>query len=307
MVSAKGFIYGLKNRFAEEGAGAALLRTCPKDTPLVVQLFGSEPEFITSAVEELKGRGYAFFDLNMGCPVPKVTRNGAGSALLRDTVLAARVAGALFRAAGEGRAGCKLRLGPDAAHPVYLDLGRMLEAEGAAWLTLHPRYGKQGFSGSTDPQALEILAGGVKIPVLASGDLFSARDAVQCLNLGVSGVMFGRGALADPFIFRRYLNLINKGEEAGGEVPEGAAARLALTRRHAQLAQNLMGERLDREGGIAPALLKMRSIAPRYLRSVPGIKRLRADLIRCVSWEEFYALLDDFFSAPNLSEGEKCV
>jgi tRNA-dihydrouridine synthase B len=337
MVSARGLVCGLKRRSGDgKEPGFELLRTHPADNPLVVQLFGAEPEYLAAAARELVGRGYMYFDLNMGCPAPKVVKSGAGAALLRDPARAALVARALFRAAGEGRAGCKLRLGADAATSVYLELGQRLADEGAAWLTLHPRHGKQGFSGIADVKAVELLAGKVNIPVLASGDLFLADDAVKYLNVGATGVMFGRGALADPFIFRKYLALAASGSEnarpdgpsyapgaPGGEnaldaanakeaafdrgaeqafcAPDaedasyGGSSRQALDAllRHAHLSRTLLPAPV--EGRISPALLKMRSIAPRYLRNSPGIKRLRAELIRCRTWEELYDVLRGFF------------
>jgi tRNA-dihydrouridine synthase B len=272
------------------GASAELLRTVPEDAPLVVQLFGSDPDCIAAAAREAMGRGFVFFDVNMGCAVPKVIKTGAGAALLRDPDKAVAVAQALFRAAGEGRAGCKLRLGPDAASPVYAELGRKLEDAGAAWLTLHPRHARQGFAGSADCAALEKLVRRVSIPVLASGDLFSAEDAVQRLETGVRGVMFARGALADPGIFRRYRNLL------AGRVAEAytGAAGVAFLLRHARLARALSTERAGRSG-IPSALLKMRGIAPRYLRAFPGVGRFRSALVRCAGWDELEALTREFF------------
>ncbi|MDR2488488.1 MAG: tRNA-dihydrouridine synthase family protein [Desulfovibrio sp.] len=211
MISAKGVVYGVRNnkkaRDGHSGSTDDLLATCPEDSPLVVQLFGAEPEFLTEATELLCGRGFCWFDLNMGCPVPKVTKTGAGAALLREPARAVAAAAAVFRSAGPGRAGCKLRLGWDAVSPVYIDLAKALEDAGAAWITLHPRYARQGFSGEADTEAWEKLVRAVSIPVLASGDLFRAKDALRCLSTGVSGVMFARGAMTNPAIFRRYHSL----------------------------------------------------------------------------------------------------
>jgi tRNA-dihydrouridine synthase B len=289
MISAKGLVYSLRRK--EGGATENLLRTVPEDTPLVVQLFGAEPDFVAVAAREAAGRGFVFFDLNMGCSVPKVMKTGAGAALLRDPDRAAAVGRALFRSAGEGRAGCKLRLGPEAGSSVYLYLARRLEDEGAAWLTLHPRHARQGFTGSADYAALEKLARSVSIPVLASGDLFSAEEAVKRLETGVSGVMFGRGALSDPGIFRRYLDL-----RAGhGPGERGGAPGVDFLLRHARLARSLSPERKGR-GGVPFSLLKIRSVAPRYLRAFPDVGRFRSALARCADWDDFYALAREFFS-----------
>jgi tRNA-dihydrouridine synthase B len=299
MVSAKGLLCNFKKGAGRartqpgaepHGASAELLRTVPEDAPLVVQLFGAEPDCVAAAAREAMGRGFVFFDVNMGCSVPKVMKTGAGAALLHDPDKAAAVGRALFRAAGEGRAGCKLRLGPDARSSVYADLARRLEDEGAAWLTLHPRHARQGFAGSADLAALEKTARSISIPVLASGDLFSAEEAVKRLETGVRGVMFARGALADPGIFRRYRDLL------AGRVPEGctSAAGVTFLLRHAGLARALSTERAGKSG-IPSSLLKMRGIAPRYLRAFPGVGRFRAALAQCAGWDELHALVREFF------------
>ena len=300
MVSAKGLIYGLRQKKKEPGGTEELLSTTPEDSPLVVQLFGEDADFVARATEELMARGFAWFDLNMGCAVPKVTKTGAGAALLKDPEQALAVAAALFKSAGPGRAGCKLRLGWDADHPVYLDLARRLEDAGAAWITLHPRFARQGFGGAADLAALERLARAVGIPVLASGDLFSAEDGLRRLDTGVAGVMFARGAMANPAVFRQYLSMYkkrNSPDSSGGQpAPDALAAGelLRLIRRHAELARALTPGKPGR-AGLAPALLKMRTVVPRYVRHLPGSKRLRLALTRCEGWNELDAMLRDFF------------
>lgn len=314
MISAKGLVYGTRQKGKAEGKSNEgtedLLVTTPADVPLVVQLFGAEPEFLTEATELLRARDFCWFDLNMGCSVPKVTKTGAGSALLREPFRALAAASALFRAAGPGRAGCKIRLGWDAATPVYLDLAKALEDVGAAWITLHPRYARQGFSGAADAGALAKLARAVSIPVLASGDLFRATDALRCLDTGVRGVMFARGAMANPAIFSQYHALRKTPEEArrGGALPDtgeenaanvlGREELLALILRHAELARELTPGKPGRRG-YPPALLKMRTVVPRYTRHLPGVKRLRLALANCESWEELDDILRRFFSEEN--------
>lgn len=301
MVSAKGLIYGLKRK---EGGGGTedLLLTAPDDTPLVVQLFGEDPDFLARAVDVLRERGFFYFDLNMGCSVPKVCKSGAGAALLRDPSQALAVARAMLKAAAPGCAGCKIRLGWDASSEVYLDLAKALEDAGAAWITLHPRFARQGFSGSADVGALEKLVRRVGIPVLASGDLFRAEDAIQRLETGVQSVMFARGALSNPAIFKRYLSIRH-----GSPLPEILPPEelFMLIRRHAELARQHCPEKKTRKRrsknrevhpGYEPALLKMRTMVPRYVRHLPGVKYLRHSLAHCESWGELENLLHVFFS-----------
>lgn len=300
MVSAKGLIYGLKSK-EQGGATEDLLVTTPEDSPLVVQLFGEDPDFLSQAAQVLRERGYRYFDLNMGCSVPKVCKSGAGAALLRDPKHAFKAAAAMIKAAGEGRAGCKIRLGWDAASETYLDLAKRLEDAGAAWITLHPRYARQGFGGKPDPLALEKLVSRVAIPVIASGDLFTAADGLAALQTGARAVMFARGALTNPAIFRQYGQL-----RSGAACPDILPPEklLFLIRRHAELSRLYSPEFSERKGRGKrraraeqkdPALMKMRTVVPRYVRHLPGAKALRNALSRCESWDDLNELLDLFF------------
>ena len=186
MISAKGLVYGEGGH--GNSASRELLRAAlppeaasAEDSPLVVQLFGDDPAFLGEAVSLLRGWGYAWFDLNLGCSVPKVLKGGAGAALAREQGRALKAAGAMA-AAAPGSVGFKLRLGWRRGEENYLELGAALEEAGAAWLTLHPRYAAQRFSGRADWEALAALKRRVSIPVIASGDLYTAEDAALCLT-----------------------------------------------------------------------------------------------------------------------------
>ena len=292
MVSAKGLVYGMRQGGKGSTGTDDLLSTTPQDAPLVVQLFGAEADFIAEAATLLCERGFTWFDLNMGCSVPKVNKTGAGSAMLRDVENAVAVAKALIAAVGPGRTGFKLRLGWDATSVVYLELAKALEDAGAAWITLHPRFAKQGFTGVPDASALERLARAVSIPVLASGDLFCAADGIRALETGAQGVMFARGAMANPAIFQQYRAL-----RAGQEAPEALPPQelLAIIHRHAELARDLTPGKPGRRG-YSPALLKMRTVVPRYVRHLPGVKQLRLALAGCESWENLDTILREFFA-----------
>ena len=281
MISAKGLVY-------KSPGTAELFATCPEDSPVVVQLFGAEAPFMEAAAEQLCNKGFVWFDCNMGCSVPKVTRTGSGAAMCRDIDNALKVAEALVRVAGRGRVGFKLRLGWDEPGKLAAETWRILapelEALGAGWLTLHPRTAKQGFTGEARWAVLKELKSLVSIPVVASGDLFTAQDGVRCLaETGVDTVMYARGALRDPAIFTAHLELL------AGRQPETAdvATLLVRIREHARLARELTPEKV--------ALLKMRTIVPRYVRHIEGSRQLRADIIACRSWDDFEAALNHFF------------
>ncbi|NCC24725.1 MAG: tRNA-dihydrouridine synthase family protein [Deltaproteobacteria bacterium] len=273
MVSAKGLVYG-------SSGTSSLTATCPEDRPLVVQLFGSEPEFLARATGILRDQGHTFFDLNAGCPVRKVVSSGSGAALMADPAKTVALVRAMVAEAGPGRVGVKIRLGWEMKRPTYVELGPALEEAGAAWITLHPRYGRQGFSGRADWVCVARLVDVVSIPVLASGDLFTAKDALACLDQSrATGVMFARGALTDPAIFRRFATVMECGsEDADIPGPAWMVSRLAeLSRRF---------------GGEERALLRMRTLAPRMVKGLPGAKLFRRDLTSCDSWESVQNILE---------------
>jgi tRNA-dihydrouridine synthase B len=281
MISAKGLVH------KSPGTGG-LLRTHPLDAPLVVQLFGSEPDSVARAMEILLNMGFSYFDLNMGCAVPKVTRGGSGAALLRDIPVALAVARAVFALAEPGHAGCKLRLGWENADETWRVLAPALADAGAGWLTLHPRSARQAFTGSADWQVFAELGVLLSIPLIASGDLMQAEDGVRCLAAGwPSCVMYARGALRDPAIFAAHRALM-----AGCEpVVPGLKELRRRIERHAELAREY-GRR-----GEKGALLQMRSLAPRYAGRLPGVRFLRRSLCACKDWAQFEDILEDFFGA----------
>ncbi len=275
MISAKGLIYG------SPGTNE-LLATCAQDTPLVVQLFGAEEEFLTQSVERLRAMGFAYFDLNCGCSVRKVTKTGSGAALLKDMPRLLHLAKAMINATAPGSTGFKIRLGWGHEQRVHLRLGQELEQLGAGWITLHPRTATQGFTGMADWASLRELKEHIGIPVIASGDLFTAEDGVRCVEeTGVDGLMFARGALNDPTIFDRYARLRTQRHVA----PKTYANMLSLVRRLSSLYADHGLERIG--------LLKMRTLVPRFLKGLPGARGLRRDIVFCTAWNDVFAILEE--------------
>lgn len=269
MISAKGLVFGSKGT-------RDLLATCPEDTPLVVQLFGSEPEYIARAMDILLEQGFRYFDLNSGCPVKKVVKTGSGAALLKTPDLLVHLVRIMAEKAGENRVGVKIRLGWRADEPVYLDLAPRLEQAGAAWITLHPRFARQGFAGQAQWDCLSQLTQRVSVPVIASGDLFTAQDGVRCLEqTQVDAIMFARGALNDPTVFKRFHALMHQ-----RPVPPKTATELVSTMERFMELSTIHGSQ-------ARALLRMRTLAPRFVRDFPGSRALRSSLTTCRTWEEF--------------------
>lgn len=275
MVSAKGLIF-------RNSATERILATCTGDAPLVVQVYGPEAQTLGHAMDLLLERGFRYFDLNAGCSVPKVAKTGSGAALLCAPKVLLEIARTMVAKAGAGWVGVKLRLGWRPEEEVFQELGSRLEDIGVGWVTLHPRWATQGFSGQADWSRLARLRERLAIPVIASGDLFTAEDARRCLDqTGVQGVMFARGALWDPAIFRKYLALGPSGI-AFHASPEYC---VGMVRRHMDLARAHLDDQR--------ALLAMRTIAPRYLRHFSGAKSLRTQLTLINSWERLEELLNE--------------
>ncbi len=278
MISARGLYHG--SRRTEE-----LLASAPGDTPLVIQLFGGEPEIMGHAVASLVKSGWRWFDCNLGCSVRKMLRQNAGASLLGSPETVLEIARAMIAAAATAEepagVGFKLRLGLGPGRPVLPDLALRLEDAGAAWITLHPRYASQGFTGRANWDELARLAGRLGIPLLASGDLFCARDGIDCLAAtGATGVMYARGALRDPAIFADHKNLAR----GLAPKPKDAGALRAMIDAHLWLARKYCN--------YPNTLLRMRSILPRYARLLPGVNELRKALCACEDWDGLNAILD---------------
>ncbi len=276
MVSSKGLMYNSPGT-------RELLQTISKDSPLVVQLFGCDVESLEKSIVLLLEQDFCFFDLNMGCSVPKVNRSGSGSAMLKDIEQSLKVAKAMLKLVQPGQLGFKMRLGWDDNSHVFEDLALRLQDLGAAWITLHPRTARQGFGGSAHWPSLAKLAAQLQIPLIASGDLFSAKDGVDCiLQTKVQGVMYARGAMQNPAIFREHTALWDK----QSPIALDPKSLLHMIRRHMELARAYSPSRVG--------LLKMRTFVPRYVHHFHGVRVLRQALATCEDWEHLDNILEEF-------------
>jgi len=188
-----------------------LLKTHPEDRPLVVQLFGANPESLARAAVQAEEAGADALDINMGCPVKKVVQTGAGAALLKDLKRAEAVIRAVRKAVSLPLT-IKIRLGWKEGEAVYRTLALMAEGQGVEALILHPRYALQGFRGSADWSAVAELKGSLKIPVIGSGDIVTPEQALKRKEeTGCDGVMIGRQALRTPWIFTQIREMEERG------------------------------------------------------------------------------------------------
>ena len=269
MISAKGLC------FMSERTRALYLPQ-EGDAPYAVQLFGSEPETVAKAVaivERDLGGLLLSIDLNMGCPAPKIAGNGDGSALMRDPALAGRIVRGTVDAA-HVPVSVKFRKGWDAAHENAEEFARVCEENGAAFLTIHGRTREQMYAGQADRACMARVKRAVKIPVIANGDVHDAKSALDTLReTGCDGVMIGRGALGNPFVFEEIACAL----EGRSYTPPTWDERRELAMRHVRMA---LGEKGDH------AIIELRKHLAFYLRGIQDAAKLRTRINSCQTLEE---------------------
>ncbi|MPZ74186.1 MAG: tRNA dihydrouridine synthase DusB [Nitriliruptorales bacterium] len=229
MVTARGLVEGNEKSLE-------MTRHHPAERVRSLQLYGSDPAVMGDAVRRLVAEDAAdHVDLNFGCPVPKVTRNGGGAALPFKRRLFAQVVAAAVGAAGEIPVTVKMRLGLDDDRLTYLDAGRIAADQGAAAVALHARTAIQGYAGAARWEAIARLVDAVPgTPVLGNGDIWRAEDAVAMVAAtGCAGVVIGRGCLGRPWLFADLARIFN-GEGPLG--PPDLGEVVAIARRHLELS-----------------------------------------------------------------------
>lgn len=261
MISAQGLIYNNKNTHA-------LLDLEGEPGPVAVQLFGREPEIMAAATRIAVAAGAAIVDLNMGCPTPKIVKNGEGSALMRDLPLAAAIVAAMVRAAGPVPVTVKMRLGWDEDSINVVEAARAVVAAGAAAVAIHGRTRSQFYRGRADWSYFRRVKEAVDVPVIGNGDVRTARDAVTMLaETGCDGVMVGRGATGNPWLLTAIRAVLEGRPEPP---PVDVRTRMTLACRHLKLLVELKGE--------TTAVKEMRKHLACYFRGLPGAARLRQQI-----------------------------
>jgi len=205
MVSAKAILYNNKNT-------EALMAIDDREPPVSLQLFGSDPDVISEMAKRIEERPFSILDINMGCPVPKVTGNGEGSALMKNPKLVEEIITKTARAIKKPVT-VKIRKGFDDEHVNAVEIAKIAEASGAAAIAVHGRTREQYYSGKADWDIIRQVKEAVKIPVIGNGDVTSAESADAIMReTGCDGVMIGRGAQGNPWIFHQILHWMETGE-----------------------------------------------------------------------------------------------
>ncbi len=281
MISAQSLLHG--NRKTLE-----VLKTTPEDRPLGAQLLGKDPAKLAEAAAMLADMGFDLIDLNCGCPVRKVVRNGEGAALLQAPDLAERIFAAMRRAIKLPLT-VKTRKGfADESGVEAVELARRAEAQGFDAVTVHGRTQRQGYSGLADYGAVALVRQAVAVPVIGNGDVRAPADALRLKQeSGCHGVMVGRGGLGNPWLYREAERAL---AGCGGPSPApDAAARCAAVLEHFDLEVRFQGERR--------AALNFRRIGAWYAAGLPGAKGLRIALCRTMDVRLMRGQLLEFFAA----------
>jgi tRNA-dihydrouridine synthase B len=278
-ISAKGLVMGGRKT-------RRLLDTSPRESPVAFQLFGSEPEVLASACRILADDGVEWIDLNLGCPVKKFIRNGAGSSLLRDLPRACRIVRAM-RASFGGTLSLKMRTGWDESSIVAPELARMAADEGAEFLSVHGRTRAQQYAGRVDREVIRRVVEAVPgIPVLANGDVSEPQDVFDMLrDTGAAGVMIGRAAVGNPWIFQQTLALAKCGELRRPTREE----RYATILHHVELLRQTFR---DRRAFAA----NLKKYVAAYSKGMRGGNRFRQAALASSDSGEILNLTRDFFA-----------
>ncbi|MCL2180257.1 MAG: tRNA dihydrouridine synthase DusB [Treponema sp.] len=295
--------YGLDVNESSLNTAANLVRRGASEKRYAVQLFGAQSESIYKAASLLAPLYPDAVDINAGCPVPKVVKNGAGSALMKDPANIGRIVEAAVRASRDCLGGVpvtvKIRSGWDSASLNYAECARIAVEAGAQMISLHPRTRAQHYGGRSDWSHIADLVTRINVPVTGSGDLYTPHDAKRMLlETGCAAVMFARGAMGNPFIFSETRSLLEADADScaessaefcangmPGAVHVSFSARMAAALRHLEMLAADIGERA--------ACLEMRKQFCAYTKGIPGGAALRDKAVHAQTIEEYRQIVNE--------------
>lgn len=275
MVSAKALTLG--DRKSEQ-----LMEISDGERPMAIQIFGDDPLTMANSVERVLRHRPDAIDINMGCPAPKITGGGAGSALMKRPELCGEIVREVLRAAGNVPVTVKVRKGWDDDSVNAVEVAKICEQSGAAAITVHARTREQMYAPPADLSIIEAVRRAVSVPVIGNGDIFTARDAVDMLEkTGCAMVMIGRGALGNPWIFREISAMYGHGVIT----PEpGLYERLNVMRRHITALIEYKGEYVG--------MREARKHTAWYLKGFRGAAKLRVECSKLTKAEDLDRLIE---------------
>jgi nifR3 family TIM-barrel protein len=267
MISCHGLVY-------QKEKTLRMTRTVPEERPVALQLFGSDPEKMGQAAALVSDMDVDIIDINMGCPVRKVTKKGAGAALMKDMDLAASIISEVFNNT-HLPVTVKIRTGWNHDSIVAPEFAKMAEDNGVSAIAVHGRTWSQGFGGQVDRQTISRVKKNVSIPVIGNGDVDTYHSALQFMDeTGCDGIMIGRAALGNPWVF------------TPGGIPTSLAGRMEGLRHHLEITASFCNP--DK------ILPKIRNQAGRYFKGIAGGSSLRKQIYEAKSFDEILQLAQSF-------------
>ena len=290
MVSAKALCYEQRSKRKEFNSSctANLATVRPEEQPMAIQLFGSEPEFMADAARMIEACDYknctskeppAAIDINMGCPVRKITSNGEGSALMKNPALAGEIVSAVAKAV-KLPVTVKIRAGWDKNSINAPEMAKILEDAGASLICVHARTREQLYTPGIDLSIIEKVKNSVTIPVIGNGDIYSAEDALKMMSdTGCDGVMIGRGAMGNPWIFQEITAAMKK----NNFVPPTFSDKISIALKHFYDIIEDKGERV----GVSEGKKHMSW----YISGMKGAAQARTEIMNSESFEKIESIL----------------
>jgi nifR3 family TIM-barrel protein len=281
MVSAKGLHYKSNNT-------AVLLEIAEDERPAAIQVFGSEPEIVAEAARYAESGGAAIIDINMGCPTPKIVKNGDGSALMKRPELVREIVRGTVKAV-KAPVTIKIRKGWDEESVNAVEIAVIAAQEGAAAITVHGRTREQFYSGIADWDIIRQVKRAIDIPVIGNGDITKPQDAERMLEeTGCDAVMIGRGAQGNPWIFKRTAEYLLSGQL----LPEPTyEQRVEAIIRHMEMVTKLKGEIIG--------VKEMRKHAVWYLKGMPGSTKVKTEIFKMTTCSQVKEILLEYLDYLN--------
>ena len=275
MISSHGLVHGSRKTLQ-------MLDSCPEEYPLAVQIFGTDPSIMAEAARIVEDTGAQVLDINFGCSVRKIVKTGAGVALMRTLDNAERILNAVRKAISIPMT-IKIRSGWNASGTQAIDLSKMAEACGVDAIAVHPRTAKQGFSGKADWPLIAVVKNAVSIPVIGNGDVVCAEDGLRMIqDTGCDGVMIGRAAIGNPWIFQQLIAMLKK---CKAETPL-VADRIRVMQAYLKSSVAYLGEKR--------ACHMMRSRLGWFVRGMRFSSQFRESIKMISSEEEALELIDQY-------------
>ncbi len=272
MISCHGLMYGQEKTLN-------MLATVPEERPVSIQLFGADPEVMGKAAAILRKHTLDLVDINMGCPVKKVTKKGAGAALMQTPSLASQIIKTVIQES-DSPVTVKFRTGLNSSNITAVSFAKMVEDSGASAITIHGRTWAQGFGGKADWEVIKQVKENVSIPVIGNGDILSYQDGLSMMaETECDGVMIGRGAMGNPWVFQK-----------NGR-PQHLDVIAATTLRHMELMEQYLP--------VNRLLASIKSHMGQYFKGMPGSAKIRKKIFDTTSFHELKRILSGLKEAGN--------